>query len=389
MNPMAKAKAKMLLKHVFFASLVLNTKVEEDPNCPTAYTDMIKIAYNPKFIESLDDPDLVLFVLAHEVFHIMLKHGLRRGSRNPARWNIACDFAINWMLLKSGFKIWKHCLCDEKYDGMSAEQIYDQREQEREKRQSKDKSGERGPIAPGKGMPGRGTPDDGCDEESEDGLGGDVHSSENLDPETRAVIERTINQKVAQAASIARIVGKLPGEIERLVEGILNPPLPWQNLLRNYMTQVSHDDETWARRNRRHAEAYLPGRFSEKMGEIVIGVDTSGSISSQDLAQVAAELNEIVEFVKPERVRVIYCDAEIAGEQIFEEGDLIELHPRGGGGTDMRVVLKHVEQFDPVVVVLITDAYTPWPTEEPPYPLISVITTNAPCPVGEVVRMHS
>ena len=128
MDLMSKARAQMLLKHAFFGALILSTKMVKDERVPTAYTDMVKIGYNPKFIESLATPDLVLFVLAHEVMHIVLKHGLRRGSRNPQRWNIAADFAINLMLKKSGFTIWEHALCDDKYDGMSAEQIYDERE---------------------------------------------------------------------------------------------------------------------------------------------------------------------------------------------------------------------------------------------------------------------
>lgn len=387
MNLMAKAKARMLINNVFFATLVLSTRMEENRSIPTAATDMIKIMYNPDFIAGLDDPDVVTFVLAHEVMHIVLKHGIRRGSRNPSRWNIACDFAINLMLRKSGFKIWDRCYCDDKYDGMSAEQIYDQREQEREERRKKGGGGDE--PGKGRGKPGQGTADNGSNEEDDDALGGDVMEPENLDPETRATIERAINQKVAQATSIARMAGQLPGEIERLVDGILNPPLPWQQLLREFATQVSHNDECWAHRNRRHQAIYLPGKFSLNMGEIVMIGDTSGSMGDDVFAQIGAEMNEIVEFVHPERVRMIWADDdECSREEVFEDGDTIVLHPKGGGGTDMRKPLKFVEKYDPIVVILITDGYTPWPSEEPPYPLIVCCTTEMDCPVGNVVRMN-
>lgn len=383
-DAMSKAKARMLFRHVFFASLVLSTKVEPNENLvpPTAATDMVKIMYHPDFVEKLDSK-VVLFVLAHEVMHIVLKHGLRCGNRNPRRWNIACDFAINLMLKKSGFSIWEFCYCDEKYDGMSAEQIYEAREKEREKRPKK---GEYPGI--GKGSKGSGIPDTGS--EDEDGLGDDVHGPENIDPDTRAEIERAIDQITARAVSIARAAGKLPGEIERLVDGILNPPLPWQVLLREFMTQAAYDDESWCRRNRRFPDIYMPGHFSNRMGEIVIIGDTSGSIGNDTFAQIGCEMNEIVEQVKPERVRMIWADDEdCSREEIFEEGDEIVLHPKGGGGTDMRKPILYVEKFDPIVVIMITDGLTPWPTEEPPYPLIIVCTTNASCPIGQVVRMNS
>ena len=125
---LVKVKALM-----FFASALLQTKFIEDPTCPTAWTDMVVIGYNPEFIEGLDVPT-AKFVIIHELMHILLKHGLRRGSRDPERWNKACDYAINIMLKKLGFSIWKWALIEAKYDGMSAEQIYAAREQEESKK---------------------------------------------------------------------------------------------------------------------------------------------------------------------------------------------------------------------------------------------------------------
>ena len=382
MNLMAKAKAKMLLHHVFFAALVLGTKVAEDENCPTAYTDMVAIYYNPHFIEDLNDQDVVLFVLVHEAMHIMLKHGLRMGSRNLKRWNIACDFAINLMLKKAGFKIWKHCCCDDKYEGMSAEQIYAQRENEREKAIKKRKERPRKP----EGREDQGTPDNGFDEDNGP-MSDDVRSPENMTPEKRDILERTIDQVTAIAANQARMAGKMPAGMDVVVDGALNPPLPWQQLLRNYMTMVGYDDESWLRRNRRFHDVYLPGRYNQRMGEVVMIGDTSASMHGA-FAQVGCEMNELMEQVKPERVRVIWADdTDCALEQVFEENEEIVITPKGGGGTDMRKPLEFVERYDPIVVILVTDGYTPWPLVNPPYPLIVVCTTNAGVPIGSVVRM--
>lgn len=371
MDLMQKARARMAVKHPFFASLVLSTETLEKPdewfhvrgcNPPTAATDYLKIYYNAKFIESLQSHEVVTFVLAHEMMHIILKHGIRRGARNPVRWNIAADHAINLQLKAAGFRLWDKCYQDPKYEGMSAEQIYELLPEE-------DGSGQVG-----------------------GGMGADIVDGDDdagqMDAATVAQIEQTINQRVAQAVSQARMTGKMPAGLDRLINGILNPPLPWQQLLREFMTSSSRNDETWSRRDRRFQDCYLPTRWSEAMGEIVLIVDTSGSIGPEELSQVGGEIMEIAESVKPERIRVVWADSEVAGEQVFEAGEPLDLKAQGGGGTDMRVPLQHVEQYNPIVTVLLTDGYTPW-GDAPSYPTIVVCTTEVKCPDwAQTVRMR-
>ena len=113
----------------------------------------------------------------------------------------------------------------------------------------------------------------------------------------------------------------------------------------------------------------------------------SGSISAKEINQVVTEVNAISEYMRPERIRVVYADAEVAGEDVFEDGDAIVCQPKGGGGTDMRVPLEHVVQYEPEVVVMITDGYTPWPSVDPDYPLIVCCTTKTEVPIGQVVRI--
>lgn len=411
MTRMEQARSKMLIKHIFFASLILSTEMKPSKLNGTAWTDMVRIGYNEEFIESLD-ADTVMFVLAHEVFHIMLKHGLRRGHRKPQRWNIAADHAINLELKDAGFKLWDKCCADPRFKGMSAEEIYtildDEAAERKKERDKKGKPKDKGKPQPGQGDPadqgeptpgqsGGGGDEDPDDDEEAGGTGSDLvkpgqdGGEGQIDKATQAKIEQEINQKIAQAVTSARMMGQLPAGIARLVDGILNPPLPWQEILRDYMTRPVNEDESWSRRNRRYSRVVLPSRRSEAMGEIVVIGDTSGSMGDQFFAQVSAELTQIVEFVKPERVRIIWADAcECAGEQIFEPGEEINmqaLRPEGGGGTDMRLPLKFVEQFDPVVVLLLTDGYTPWPSDEPPFPLIVGMTTDVVSPVGETVRI--
>jgi len=166
-----------------------------------------------------------------------------------------------------------------------------------------------------------------------------------------------------------------------LVDGVLNPPQPWEIILREFMTRMVQSSETWNRRNRRFAVT-LPSRHDVGMGELCIIGDTSGSMMiDQIFAQIATEINHCNEFVKPERTRVVWADAEdCSNEQVFEPGEEVKLEPKGGGGTDMRLPLRYMEKYEPCCVILITDCYTPWPDAPTPYPLIVASTTDAPCP---------
>ena len=349
------ARTKLLVGQPFFAALLLTTPMIETKGIPTAATDMKVIFYNPEFIEQLKS-DVVPFVLAHEALHIMLKHGLRRQSRKMKQWNIACDHAINLMLKASGFTIWEHCYCNPKYIGWSAEDIYT---------------------------------DEDCENGGSDGkgIGDDLIETPGLSQGEMREIEREINQRVAQAASIGRSMGTMPGDLERMVNGILNPPLPWWEVLFEYATQRAADDESWSRRNRRYSDIYMPIRDSVKMGEIVVIGDTSGSMDDAVYPQLGFSLEMIAELLKPERIRVIWADDdECSRQEVFEDGEPIILHPLGGGGTDMRKPLKFVEEFDPLICVLVTDCYTPWPNDVP-YPLVVLSSTHQVAPIGTTVHL--
>lgn len=399
MKIIQKARGQMATKHVFFASLVLSTRCVEDKTIPTLATDMTKIMYNPDFVNGLNDVKLVIFGLAHEVMHIALKHGLRRGHRHPVGWNMACDYAINLQLQKAGFTLIPDILVDERFDGMSAEQIYDTLKEEAQDgggSQGGQSGNQKGPQGRGggsgrqRGPRGSGGANGGFGEHLDKQLGGDLKEPEGLTDGERAQMEQQISQQVAQAASMARMQGTMPADLQRLVEGILNPPLPWQQVLAEFMFQAAKaTDETWSRRDRRFPDTYLPGRYSETMGEITIIGDTSGSIDNQIFAQAGAEIDGMMDMVKPERVRVVWADdTDCANEEIFEAGEPVVLNPKGGGGTDMRKPLRFVEQYDPRVVILITDGYTPWPAVEPDFPLIVLCSTEVAVPIGKVVRWN-
>lgn len=358
LTKMETARAVMVKSHVFYACMVLNTDCIEDPHTDTAWTDYRRIGYNPQFIEGLKI-SVVIFVLAHEVMHMVLKHNTRRGNRNPEKWNYAADFAINWMLHEQGFDVWEHALIDAKYKDLSAEQIYD--------------------LLP-----------DNYDGGGQGGMSGDLRPlPPGMTDEEKAKNETKVNRVIAQAATMAKARGQLPAGLGMLIDQIYDEPVPWDQVLLDYMQRVIKVDENWSRRSRRYSTVVLPSRHSPGMNELVVIADSSGSMFEKSVFErVATALDYIVRVVKPLTVRVVWADDdECSNMEIFEPGDTIVIHPKGGGGTDMCKPLGFAEQFQPEVVLLITDGYTPWPSSTP-FPLIIACTTDAPCPdFAQVVRI--
>lgn len=383
----SKAKARLMLNHPFFATLLLRTQVVEDDRIPLAATDGTKMYFNPEFLAGLSIED-TMCVMCHEIGHDSLLHSIRLGVRNPDLWNQAADHAINLMLQDQGFKCpasvpggW---LADPKYKGWSADRIYDDLRREQDKQQQgggqgQDPNGKGG--APGQGQPGNGKP-------GKDWLHGDVLPSPAKTEAEAAAQEQAAKQKVAAAANMARMAGKLTGELERMVDDMLETKVSWSEVLRDFMTKVVKGRESWSRRNRRFPSVFLPTRHERKMGPIVVIPDTSGSMMGDDMEKCCTVIAEVATQTQPSHIHVLWADTKVKGEQEFTPDEFAydKLEPKGGGGTDMRVPLKYVEQLDPQVVVLLTDGYTPWP-EDVPYPLIVVCTTEHAIPIGEVIRV--
>lgn len=381
-SKLSKVRAQMLLTHPFFATLMMRTPLltPAEKDFPArAATDGFNIIIRQDMIDLCSVKELKT-IYCHEISHIVLMHITRGRGFNPDRFNRAADYAINLMLkeldlltdighLPGGW------LLDEKYRGMTTEQIYRLLEADESKKPDKGD----GDPADGKGG---GQP-------KQDQMHGDLMPKP-MTEEQRSAMEHKVMQNVAAAASIARMSGKLSGSLARMVGELLEPQVPWFEQLRAYMTLKTQVHDNWAMRNRRYRGMYLPTLDGQRMGDIVIIVDTSGSITDDDLRLVCSEVEAIEQQVQPESIRVIWCDSKVKGEQVFRPAEFSfeALEPKGGGGTDMRKGLDHAAQYDPLICVLATDGYTPWPDQEPDYPLITLCWTDVDCPVGDVIRVQ-
>lgn len=200
----------------------------------------------------------------------------------------------------------------------------------------------------------------------------------------RQQAEAEAHVRIKQAANQAKAQGKLPASLAKLVDEVLEPKVDWRSELRRYMTAISKTDQSWARGQRRFLSQgmYLPAFHTPTMGEVVVGIDTSGSIvdAAQDFL---SEVQAICEECKPEKVTLIQLDAKVQSITEHEPGDSLKVTVKGGGGTDMRKLYPAITGT-PAIVLLFTDGETPW-GDAPEYPHIT-ITTNAPCPYGDNIK---
>src|SRR6201987_4650720 len=124
-----KARTVLLLDHPFFGTLLFRLGARAYGSIATMASDGVSLYFNPEFVEGLSSAELIGTV-AHECMHPALQHHTRRGGRNPRRWNMACDYAINPMLVDAGLTLPKEVLMDHRFRGMSAEEIYNRLEAE-------------------------------------------------------------------------------------------------------------------------------------------------------------------------------------------------------------------------------------------------------------------
>ncbi len=422
---LSAARTRLIIDKPFLGALVLRLPlVAGDPQwCRTTATDARKIFYNTDYIEQLNIEE-TQFVLAHEALHCALSHFARRGHRIKMRWDLACDYAINPLLIKDGLKPPPNTLVEKSYEGMTAEEIYpfidefdnnepmddhlyDDKSETGENNQGQSDS----PSPPDMPDSDEG-PEEGKEQREQSRAsqlaqgkgkgGGQIETS----PKEQAVAQppplsmqerETLNvqwkQRLAGAAQQAMQAGKLGDEMARLVDFLLQPELPWRNLLAHFMTQTARDDYSYTRPSSRRGDpAVFPCLRSAQIN-IYIAVDTSGSISEAEIEEFITEIDAIKSLIRA-RITLLACDAELASDcpWVFESWDEFILPHRivGGGGTRFTPVFEWAEMQDaqPDLLVYFTDADGQFPQQIPQYPVLWLVKGKSPVPWGQRIQLN-
>lgn len=387
----------------FWGVLSERVKYSLTKNGPIQTAGMTKdghCIFNVDFVEKLRNENhyhkKLLFLVAHEISHFIFEHSPRMEDRNPLLWNCAADYAIN-LLLNLQFEdnqyIIKDALLDEKYKEMGAEQIYDLLLKDIDEQIKKLKIVDVREDGEGES--------DGGDGEGENGEIVEIRSRRVPLPSSEGKTQKQISEELtthiktafSEAYTVAKNQGKLPSDFERAIVKILKPKVDWLRALRNKIrhgiSRLEKRDITWTVPNRRflNKSFIFPSNIGPDSPKICYAVDTSGSMSENDLSQAMGELDEIRKKFNA-KVYVLDCDANVHNSKWLSVHDPLPIL-NGGGGTDFRPVFEHIydKKLKPDYIVFFTDGYGDF-GEDKGLPVLWVMTSDVKPPFGEVVHIN-
>ena len=370
-------------KFALLSGIIMLGKSEVRDDMPTAATNGRDKYYGRAFMDQLNEKQLN-FVVLHENFHVMLRQltlwdVLYRTNAQVA--NMACDYVINQMIVDLDpenelIELPDGSIClDAKYRGWDTKQVFD------------DLMKNASACSADGGGDGKG------------GQGGfDSHSwgeANDMSDEEKKELAKAVDQAIRQGAILA---GKLGGKSARDIGALPEPVVDWREQLRDFVTSITsgRDTTTWRRPNRRWLanDQYMPSPFAESIGEIVVGIDTSGSIDDVTIRAFLAEITSIAQTNPPERMHLLYWDTNVAGTEVYEKSELDTIvqstKPAGGGGTDPTCVKEYVQNMGtrPELVLMLSDGYIfgDWPDFNAP--TMWAMTTDVKAPNATNIRLN-
>lgn len=403
---LSAARTRLILDKPFLGALVLRLPmVEGDPSwCKTTGTDARTIYYNEKYIQELS-LDQVQFVLAHEALHCALSHFSRRYHRVKHRWDLACDLAINPILINDGLVPSSDAFFMNEYDGLTAEEIYpmldDIENQQTMDHHLYDDANQDGKQDEPQNNNTVGNQQREKDRNQPDSVEPDKNSGGKPQPKplkTEEMEQLSVQwrQRMAGAAQQAIQAGKMNGAMARLIDHLLQPQLPWRMLLARYMTATARNDYNYTRPSRREGHAILPSLRSSQV-DVVIVVDTSGSISNVEINEFMSEVNSIKGQVCA-RITLHLCDDRLSDDRLSDDGpweyetwdEFAMPVAFSGGGTSFKPVFKWLDETGrrPDLLVYFTDAEGIFPNQDPLYPVIWLIKGKHKVPWGKRIQLN-
>ncbi|MBT4080657.1 MAG: hypothetical protein HOE82_08600 [Gammaproteobacteria bacterium] len=340
-----QAQMALLAIEPFVATVMLNLHHQYNDDIPTAQTQGTKVEYNAQFFLNLSKKERI-FLIAHETWHVILQHTslARLGERNEKIWNIAGDYVINRMLNDQNLgKMPEPGLLSLAFNNMSTEEVYDE------------------------------IKDSNIDEMLPNFVP-DVIPKE-LDPDQQLEITQAIIQASEQLNDEQR--SEMPDFIKEMLNKILRPQHDWKSQLREFVSARTKNDYSWSRPNRRMPDdIYLPSLFSETPETIVVAIDTSGSITTEELTTFLSEIKAIHEDVRPLNTVIFPIDTQVHTVYNYNEYDDIptSIPMEGRGGTAFQPAFNEADKHSPSCMIYLTDLYAPDP-KVPSFPTLWVSTT--------------
>lgn len=375
-NAITDAVSNLVTQQGFFGCLLMEQcQLEYDPSIPTAATDGRRIIVGDWFAKL--PLGQRVFVLCHEIMHVALAHiqrstayqqrgvGMDLKPFDHVRANRAQDYAVNAILIESHI-------------------------------------GQKPDIAPFRAFEDANKTWDNIYLELEGGEGDPAEGSfdEHLPvPDTQAgqspeQAEEEMKQAVARASQVAKQAGQLPAGLARAVKNLIDPTIPWKEESREFVSACAGKDElSWRKLNKRKLVIPpvmpLPGRDGFALDCAVLAIDTSGSISEEELTMFLSEAKSIFEDLTPRELYIAWWDTACIITPAEDIDQIERAEPYGGGGTDYTCVPSAIEMHDlePDLVICFTDGWVHWPDQSViQWPHLTVSTSYQAAPFGRTIH---
>ncbi len=377
--------AVLIVKFPFLGRLALHLKLRARPELNTAATDGIHYFYAPQYIAQLKQTE-VNFVTMHEVMHIVFNHIERCRERDLdfVTYNFASDYVINAAIRELDptqeiFKMPKHVLYKKKYAGLYTEEVYvlllkSSIEQGVIDRYKKQKDAQ-------ERVEGQGThPIDAHDVWRE--------LYDRLSPSEIEQHEREWRRRIDSEIRHydGRFAGNFAGSMFRrfLLERTM-PKKNWRRLLHEFLAFESNDfgfnppNPNMMHLSQFGYDVIMPDWSEQEpvLRNIVFAVDTSGSIDDAQFQLVHNEITACLQmFGGRVEGKLIYCDAHIPDDGVYDIVNVKNALPVGGGGTSFIPVFEWIAanwHNQCAGLVYLTDGYGEFPDVAPPYPVLWVL----------------
>lgn len=329
----------------------------------------------------------IAFIFVHEIMHISLFHHLRGNHRDLNLFNVAADLEINQKIESNATKTPSIVLLPEKFDlpeDLGAEDYYKILNERGEELELDDEllkeilDNFRDSMKPECTCENEDNDqgDDSSTDENREGGGEDSRNSKkgaNSSPETSEEIGegscpkcsgqdgndpnydensiandfRDLHPKWGEKGEggdekkliegLMREVakkhsGSIPGELEEIIKELFKPQINWRRQLSAFKSSVTSSSRrrTWGRPNRRHG-MLLPGKLKNKTCNLLVAIDTSASLCTEELAQFLAEIDTLSK--EDVQITLVQCDTKIQEVVDFDDVDINNFNIKGRGGT--------------------------------------------------------
>lgn len=305
----------------FYSTIMMSLNFIWSHEHDTLATNGKDLFINPEFWDTLSK-ELQQSALFHEVQHVAYDHMGRLMNRDPQKWNIAADHVINLVAKENKFEIGKTWCCDDQYKGLSADEVY---------RRLPDQP-QKNPMA-------------------------DLLKPSDTQSQHQQHIKGVLMRAAAMSKMRGDAPGSIPGDVQLFLDNLLNPKLPWTTILRKYLKMFDKSNYSFRLPNRRFMPAhYLPSLHGQKLLNLAIAVDISGSVSDDEFKRMVSEIHGILRMMKPDMITLLQFDTEIKSvHKVKSVNELSKVEFKGRGGTRVEPVFKWADENKPQALLIFTD----------------------------------